>query len=93
MSALAFLLNNDIEYDIYDNNDNDDIDQVGKVSALAFLLNGSETELFLCEEGAVKITLGRFYQYLYYNDDNCHDHHPLYDYKKGALMITHATYV
>ena len=60
--ALVFLLNNDIadinhynyDYD-YDNND-----QVGKVTALAFLLNGSETELFLCEEGAVKITLGRF---------------------------------
>ena len=40
--------------------DNDDYDQVGKVTALAFLLNGSETELFLCEEGAVKITLARF---------------------------------
>ena len=40
--------------------DSNDYDQVGKVTALAFLLNGSETELFLCEEGAVKITLARF---------------------------------
>ena len=30
----------------------------GRVAAMAFLLNGSETELFLCEEGAKKITLG-----------------------------------
>ena len=29
----------------------------GRVGAVAFLLNGSETELFLCEEGAKKITL------------------------------------
>ena len=29
----------------------------GRVSSVAFLLNGSETELFLCEEGAKKITL------------------------------------
>ena len=43
-----------------DGNDGDDDDQVGKVAALAFLLNGSETELFLCEEAAVKITLARF---------------------------------
>ena len=43
-----------------DINDGDDDDQVGKVAALAFLLNGSETELFLCEEAAVKITLARF---------------------------------
>ena len=37
---------------------------MGKVAAMAFLLNGSETELFLCEEGAVKITLARFFFFL-----------------------------
>ena len=49
--------------------------QVGKVSALAFLLNGSETELFLCEEGAVKITLARFFNHHDCND-KCHNDHP-----------------
>ena len=49
---------NDGDYD--DDDDGDYDDQVGKVAALAFLLNGSETELFLCEEAAVKITLARF---------------------------------
>ena len=70
--ALVFLLNNiiadindynydyDDDYDYDYDYDYDNNDQVGKVTALAFLLNGSETELFLCEEGAVKITLARF---------------------------------
>ena len=72
ISMVTLMTLDDDEYD--DEYDDDDDDQVGKVSALAFLLNGSEIELFLCEEGAVKITLARSY---HHHDDNRHDHHPL----------------
>ena len=58
---VGVLVNCSDDCDINDDgNDGDYDDQVGKVAALAFLLNGSETELFLCEEAAVKITLARF---------------------------------
>ena len=59
---VGVLVNCSDDCDIYDDGNDGDYDdnQVGKVAALAFLLNGSETELFLCEEAAVKITLARF---------------------------------